>query len=36
MTSYSSCTTKAVIVTLCESNSKYLITKDPYDANTII
>ena len=36
MNSYSSCTTKVVIVTLCESNQKYLITKDPYDANIIL
>ena len=36
MTSYSSCTTKAVIITLCESNSKYLITEDLYDANILI
>ena len=36
MTSYSSYTTTVVIVTLCESNQKYLITKDPYDANNIL
>ena len=36
MTSYSSCTTKAVIFSLCESNQEYLITKDPYGASTII